>query len=596
MNPAKRKLNRLRAVMKEQGIDGYIVPNTDPHLGEYIPDHWKTVQWLTGFTGSAATVLVTRTFAGLWTDSRYFIQAEKQLAGSGFALMRLNNPPDPSVNEWLKLNFKKGGILGFDGRLLSITAFRNMKRDIESKLPVFVTDADLISDLWDNRPGLGGSVAYEHTADFSGADSVSKIGKVREMMLWRDADYHLLTSPDDIMWLLNLRAGDVHYSPLLLSFALVSGSQVLLFADEKKIPPKLAGDFDQKGIVVLPYEEVMAILSSIPEFSSLLISPSTTTVSIFNAIGGKVKFIEDISIPARLKAVKNATEIKNIRNAMVKDGVALTRFFFWLEESLDREKITEASAAARLRELRLQQTNCTGESFGSIIAYNDHAALPHYSYEWEKETTLRKNGILLVDSGGQYLDGTTDVTRSVALGKPSIGQKTDFTLALKGMISLAMARFPAGTKGYQLDILARKALWDSGLNYGHGTGHGVGFFLNVHEGPPAISPSGGKLQNEPLVPGMVISDEPGIYREGQYGFRTENLVHVTEDIKTAFGQFLKFETLTLCYIDPSLTDKSLLSAEEIIWLNEYHKSVYEKLSPFLKEDERKFLRAKTKDI
>jgi len=596
MNSAKRRLNRLRVVMKEQGIDGYIVPNTDPHLNEYIPEHWKSVQWLTGFTGSAATVLVTRTFAGLWTDSRYFIQAEKQLQGSGFELMKLKNPPDPSLNEWLKSNFKKGGIIGFDGRLLSVVTFRNMKNDLESKQPVFVTDADLISDLWDNRPELPGSVAFEHTSDFSGTDVMTKIGRVREMMIKRDADYHLLTSPDDIMWMLNLRAGDVQYSPILLSFALVNSNQVLLFTDEKKIPPRLARDFDQKGIVVLPYEEVTPVLSSIPEHAKLLLSPSSTTVSVHNAIGGTIKIIEGISIPARLKAVKNATEIGNLRNAMVKDGVALTKFFFWIWENVGKVVVTEASAAARLRELRLQQANCTGESFSTIMAYNAHAALPHYSCDGEAETILGKEGILLVDSGGQYLDGTTDVTRSVSLGKPVKEQMSDFTLTLKGMILLANARFPSGTRGYQLDILARKALWDRGLNYGHGTGHGVGFFLNVHEGPPAISPSCGAFQNEPLVPGMVISDEPAIYREGRYGFRTENLVHVIEDIKTNFGQFYKFETLTLCYIDSSLIDRSLLDAGEIKWLNDYHKIVYERLKPFLKEDERKFLLAKTKEI
>jgi Xaa-Pro aminopeptidase len=596
MNSAKRRLNRLREVMKEQGIDGYIVPNTDPHLGEYIPDHWKTVQWLTGFSGSAATVLVTRTFAGLWTDSRYFLQAEKQLKGSGLELMKLNNPPDPSLNEWLRTSFKKGGIIGFDGRLLSINSFRKMKNDLESRLPVFVTDADLISDLWDNRPELPESVAYEHTSGFAGADVITKIGRVREMMVKKEAEYHLLTSPDDIMWMLNIRAADVQYSPLLLSFALISSSQVLLFAEEKKIPPRLASDFDQKGIVVLPYDEVVAILTSIPEFSTLLLSPASTTVAIYNSIGGKVRIIEEISIPARLKAVKNDTEISNIRNAMVKDGVALTKFFFWLEMNIGKESITESSAASKLRDFRLQQTNCMGESFATIMAYNDHAALPHYSFEGENETLNKNEGILLVDSGGQYLDGTTDVTRTIALGKPSEEQKTDFTLALKGMISLAMARFPSGTRGHQLDILARKALWEKGLNYGHGTGHGVGFFLNVHEGPQSVSPAGGNQQNIPLVPGMILSDEPGIYRENRYGFRTENIVHVTSDIKTEFGQFCNFETLTLCYIDTSLIDKTLLDSEETRWLNSYHKRVCEKLLPFLNEDERIFLRAKTKDF
>jgi Xaa-Pro aminopeptidase len=350
------------------------------------------------------------------------------------------------------------------------------------------------------------------------------------------------------------------------------------------------------GIVILPYEEVIPVLASVPEFSTILISPGTTTVSLFNAIGANVKILEEISIPAKLKAVKNSTEISNLRNAMVKDGVALTRFFYWLEVSLRSEKVTEASAASRLREFRLQQANCTGESFSTIMAYNEHAALPHYSYQSETGTVIKREGILLVDSGGQYLDGTTDITRTVALGKPSAEQKRDFTLALKGMIALASARFPAGTRGYQLDILARKALWEFGMNYGHGTGHGVGFFLNVHEGPQSVSPSGGTAYNTALVPGMVISDEPAIYREGKYGFRTENLVHVTEDIKTEYGQFLKFETLTLCFIDTNLVDKQLLDRSEVEWLNGYHKRVFESLKPFLNEAEKKYLSEKTREI
>jgi Xaa-Pro aminopeptidase len=596
MNPYKRRLRQLREIMKEQGIDACIIPNTDPHLGENIPDHWKSVQWLSGFKGSAATIIVSKTFAGLLTDSRYFLQAEKELEGSGFELMKSGGRDGCSVNNWLLSNIRKGGIIAFDGRLFSAGSFRKMKDQLKIKRPVFATDCDLLSGLWENRPSLPDSVAFEHTIEFSGMNREMKIESLREEMIIMAADYHLLNSPDDIMWLLNIRGADVRYSPLLLCRAMVGRDQVLLFADEKKIPIKLSHEFDSLGIVILPYDELNPVLASLSQGSSILLSPDDTPVSVFDSIPEGIEIKEDISIPSRLKAVKNETEKENVRRAMIKDGVAMTRYFMWLEKSIETGKITEESAAIKLEELRLQQTNCTGESFLPIVAYNEHAALPHYSFTGNPKTVILNSGILLTDSGGQYLDGTTDITRCIALGKPSPGMRSDFTLALKGMIRIAAARFPYGTRGSQLDILARKSLWDNGLNFGHGTGHGVGFFLNVHEGPPVITPATGSRFNQPLEPGMIVSDEPGIYREGKYGFRTENLLLVTEDISTEFGLFLKFETITLCYIDRDLIEKSLLENEEIEWLNNYHTTVYRRLSDFLNENERAWLREKTKEI
>jgi Xaa-Pro aminopeptidase len=596
MNIYKKRLRELREVMKAQGIDACLIPGTDPHLGENISDHWKIVQWLSGFTGSAATIIVTKSFAGLWTDPRYFLQAERQLEGTGFEMMRLGGMDSIPVNKWLQSNLKKGGILAFDGRLVSAGSFRQMKDALQAKQIVFSTDTDLSDGLWENRPPLSDSVAFEHTIEFSGVTREVKLETVREEMTMRNTSYHLLNSPEDIMWLLNIRAADVRYSPLLLCRALIGTDQVLLFADENKLPFRLSHEFDRLGIVILPYDEINPVLSSLLPGSSILLSPEDTSVSISDSIPGNIEIREDISIPSRLKAVKNETERENLCQVMIKDGIALTRFFLWLEKNVGAGNITEESAARKVTELRLQQTNCTGDSFAPIVAYNDHGALPHYSYADNPVTTFLKEGVLLVDSGGQYLDGTTDITRCIALGKPSQEMRNDFTLALKGMIAVASACFPHGTKGSQLDILARKALWDRGINFGHGTGHGVGFFLNVHEGPPAISPSAGSKFNLPLEKGMVVSDEPGIYREGKYGFRTENLLLVEENMRSEFGLFLKFETLTLCYIDITLVERSLLDDSEISWLNGYHRLVFEKLSVFLNEEERIWLKCKTREI
>lgn len=593
---SKKKISLIRNLMRERGLDAYIIPNTDPHLGENIPGHWKIISWLTGFTGSSATVIITKSFAGLWTDSRYFLQAEEQLRGTGIELFKINTKPDPSVKEWLGIHIRKGGLAGFDGRLVSINDFRQYREAVLMKEVSFDIEADLIGSIWDDRPPMPQSVVFDHPVEFSGESREAKIERVRREMNLRDLDFHLLTSPDDIMWLLNIRANDAQYSPLLISYAIITRDQILLFSDQKGISGRLAAEFDRMGIVLLPYEEVSPVLETMPGSSTILISPKVTSAALYHSVSERLKITEGLSIPSRLKAVKNQTEISNIRSVMIRDGVALTRFFFRLSDRIGKEAVTETAAGQMLRELRLQQANCTGDSFSSIVAFNEHGAFPHYSAEDNPETVIRPGGVLLVDSGGQYLDGTTDITRCIATGPPSKDQKRDFTLALKGTLGIAMARFPVGTRGYQLDILGRKALWDNHLDYGHGTGHGVGFFLNVHESPPAISQGADGSNNLPLEPGMVISDEPAIYRAGMYGFRTENLILVQEDLKNEYGQFLKFETLTLCFIDLSLIDHTLLDSSEIKWLNNYHSLVYDRLSPSLGEDERKWLRGKTKEI
>jgi Xaa-Pro aminopeptidase len=437
------------------------------------------------------------------------------------------------------------------------------------------------------------SSAFDHPVEFSGKERSAKINEVREKMSRLNADYHLLTSNDDIMWLLNIRGNDLKYSPLLLSFALISAEQILLFIDEAKIPIKLASAFDKLGIVILPYDEISEIVSSVTKGHSVLFNPQATSVELFNSISNNSRTIEDISIPTRLKSIKNKTEIGNIANVMIKDGVALTKFFHWFNSNHGREPMTENSLSDKLLEFRLQQKDFLGSSFETITAYNENSALPHYNPEEGSGAEIGERGLLLVDSGGQYMGGTTDITRTMPVGIPSSQQKKDFTLILKGHINLALAKFPNGTRGYQLDFIARRAMWGSGMNYAHGTGHGVGYCLNVHEGPQSISPADNKTVIEA---GMLTSNEPAIYREGEYGIRIENLILCYEDEETEFGQFLKFDTVSLCYIEKSLIDKSLLNQKEIEWLNAYHSDVYDKLSPRLTTEEKTWLKEKTEPL
>jgi len=593
MNRSQGYLSAIRSEMKQNGIDAYILPHSDPHIGENITDHWEIISWLTGFTGSAATVIVTDSFAGLWTDSRYFLQAERQLEGSSFELMGTTPGGFASWYDWLVSRSGRHLNIGFDSRIFSLIDFRELKKKLSHKKVTFCTDFDPVTNIWKDRPPLPGGKAWDFAVEFSGKERSVKIDEIRREMHKMDANMHLLTSPDDIMWMLNIRGSDLQYSPLCQSFAIVGSKQILLFTDEEKIPDKIAGDFDNLGIVILPYLECQEILSALTGEVTLLITPSVTSLSIYNSIPSGFRIIEDVSIPARLKAIKNTVEIENISRVMISDGVALTRLFFWIERNRAVVPMSELSVTQKLLELRSRQDEYIGPSFQPIVAYGHHSAMPHYSVTPETDSIIGENGILLIDSGGHYLRGTTDITRTISLGNPTQQQKIDFTLVLKGHIALAGARFPHGTKGYQIDMLARTPLWERGLNYGHGTGHGVGYCLNVHEGPQSISPSDNKTSIES---GMLISNEPALYREGEYGIRTENLVLCYLDEETEFGDFLKFDTVSLCYIDMSLTDRSILTTKEIEWINSYHCMVFEKLSPHLSNEESIWLKEKTEAI
>lgn len=592
MNRFSGRLELLRQSLRRENINAYIIPSGDSHIGENIPGYWRIIPWLTGFTGSNATLVITDNFAGLWTDSRYFLQAERQISGTGFRLIRPESFYTNDYSDYLAEHLLPGSRIGFDGKIFSILKYRELKKKLGRLKITFDCGCDLISDIWDGRPPLPASIAYEHQLKYCGKERERKIAEVRTLMKEEGIDYNLLTSPDDIMWLLNIRGNDNIYSPVINSFALIGQQQILLFANENQIPPLLCREFDKLGIVILPYDEVTSIVDSVTVKSTVLFSPGATSVALFDSIAKDRDLREGISIPSKLKAVKNMTEIANISETMKKDGTALTKFLFWLENEAG-ESITEISLSEKLFSFRSGQEGFIGNSFSPIIAFNDHSALPHYDPTECQGSPVEKDGILLIDSGGHYLGGTTDITRTVSTGRPTDRQKRDFTLVLKGHINLATAKFPEGTKGYQLDILARKALWEHGMNYGHGTGHGVGYFLNVHEGPVNISTSANRTIIEP---GMLISDEPAIYREGEYGIRTENLLLCYEDEETTFGQFLRFETMSLCHIDKKLIDRSLLDNKEIRWINSYHSLVFDKLSPFLTAKEKAWLQAKAEPL
>ena len=593
MNSSVEKLASVRSALHQKGIDYFIIPSSDPHMGEYIPEHWQIIRWLTGFTGSAATVVITNSFAGLWTDSRYFLQAEKQLSGSGFEFVKPGRFQRNDYMDFICETSGPGNKIGIDGRIFSISQFRKLENRLKDKEVSFDTEFEITDTLWTDRPGLPFSVAFDHPVEFSGKARSVKISEVRKQMVAENSDYHLLTSNDDIMWLLNIRGSDLKYSPLLLSYALIGKDQILLFIDEAKIPLKLASEFDNLGVTLIPYEEINNVIPSVTEGSSVLINPLATSVSLYNSISEKSIIIENITIPSRLKAIKSKTEIENICNVMVRDGVALTKFFYWLDFNSGKLPVTEKSLSEKILEFRSQQKDFLGPSFATIAAYNENSALPHYTTETGSGAEIGERGMLLIDSGGQYMGGTTDITRTIPVGIPSAQQKRDFTLVLKGHINLALAKFPEGTRGYQLDFIARRAMWGSGINYAHGTGHGVGYCLNVHEGPQSISPADNKTVIEA---GMLTSNEPAIYRDGEYGIRIENLILCYQEEETEFGQFLKFETVSLCYIEKSLIDRSLLDQKEIDWLNSYHSEVFDKLSHYLTSEEKTWLRGKTEAL
>lgn len=592
MHIINNRLNKLRTAMQKQGVAAYIVPGTDPHAGEYFADYWKERDWISGFDGSAGTAVITKDKACVWVDSRYYIQADVQLKDTGFVAMKMGLPETPDMLNWIAAGLQPGDRVGVNPLLFSVNAFLSMRNQF-SLNGIELVQTDLIQPIWEDRPALPEQKIFVYDVAFAGQTCLEKIALLRQKIKEAHADVFVLNTLDDIAWLFNIRGKDVTYNPVATAYALVDDTEAVIYISPEKLTEEVRSYFASQQVLVKDYQQIYKDLGSISKDKRVLLDGSKINQSLFEAITPECAVINRMSPVSLMKSIKNETEISGMRQAMIKDGVALTRFFMWLESTVSSGELTEISIAEKLYNFRAEQSNFFGESFGTIAGYAGHGAIVHYKADEQSNAKILPEGILLLDSGGQFFEGTTDITRTITLGNPTPQQKTDFTLVLKGHIGIATAVFPVGTRGSQLDILARKAMWDRRLNYGHGTGHGVGHFLNVHEGPQNI-----RMDENPvtLQPGMFISNEPGLYRTDEYGIRTENLIMVTPDLQSEFGQFLRFETLTLFPIDTNLIDKDLLTKAEIDWLNAYHQEVYEKIAPHLNEVEKEWLRDKTKAI
>ena len=589
------RIAALREAMKQHKIDAYIIPTSDPHMSEYPADCWKYREWISGFTGSAGTVIITADKAGLWTDSRYFLQASTQLEGTGIELFKMMLPETPTIPEFLTHELKEGQTVGLNGETYSLADARSLEKALAEKEIKLNTNASLIDPIWKERPAIPEAPMFEMPIELSGKSTEDKLIDINKMLHKAGADCTILSALDEVAWTFNIRGTDVAYNPVVISYAFVSEKESVLFVNPKKIPAEIAEHLKKEGVTLADYGMLATFLSRLPEQTRVFIDSKRTNVAIYNPLPKSSILIEGTSPANHLKSIKNETEIKGFRNAVLKDGIAMTKFYFWLEKMLKAgEKVTELSAAAKLTALRSEQPQYVMDSFASISSYGPHGAVVHYSPTPETDTELKTDSLYLLDSGAQYLDGTTDITRTIALcDEPSEQMKKDFTRALKGTIGIAKCKFPAGIRGCLIDAFARKALWDAGINYLHGTCHGIGHCLNVHEGPQSI-----RMEENPVIlePGMVMSDEPAMYRPGEYGIRTENMILIREDSETEFGKFLGFETLTLCYIDTKLVIPSMLSVREHAWLNKYHQMVYDLVSPHLTEEEKAWLKEKTAEI
>ncbi|KQZ77506.1 peptidase M24 [Rhodanobacter sp. Root561] len=590
-SPVPARLAALRAAMQQHGVAAVLVPSADPHLSEYLPAHWSAREWLSGFTGSAGTLIVSRDEAGLWTDSRYFSQAEQQLTGSGIRLMKLRVPHTPEHLAWLQQHLHQGDVLAVAGDSVSVTTRQQIERHLAGTGASLRTDLDLPGAIWPDRPALPQAAVVEHDPVYACIARADKFSRLRKAMHKLGATHHLLSSLDDIAWLTNLRGSDVECNPVFLAHLLVQADQrATLFVGRAKLTDALVARLAADGIAIADYASVTSVLNELGANERLLLDSSRVVDTIAAAIAPAVTRIEAANPSTAFKAVKSAAELEHVRDVMRRDGAALVRGFRRLEQRLAAGMtVTELDVDTVLREERSAQPGWVGESFATIAGYQANGALPHYRATPEAHSTLQAKGLLLIDSGGQYLGGTTDITRVLALGETTAEQRRDATLVMKGMINLSRARFPKGASGPQLDALARAPLWAAGMDYGHGTGHGVGYFLNVHEGPHGIRAPvpGGALVA--LEPGMISSIEPGLYKPGRHGIRHENLAVVVEAEQTEFGEFLAFETLTMCPFDRRALEPGLLNPEERAWLDDYHASVRAALSPLLEEADLEWL-------
>ena len=586
------KLNEIRNQMKADNVQAYIIPSADPHISEYLPDHYKCIPFVSGFTGSAGTLVITHDFAGLWTDFRYFEQAAEQLENSGFELVKQKVQHAPEYMMWLGETLQSGDTVATDDKLLSILLGDLLTQKLSTR-GINLSDKDYLSSIWHNRPTLPVEKAYLIDDQHIGESVANKLITVREKLQNAGADYHLLSSLDDIAWLFNIRGNDVSYNPVVLSFALITQDHAKLFIHPDKLTEEDKDALLKSGVEVFSYEEIEDALMHIPKSNVVLIDPKRNCFAYLKLLPPTVKIVRETNPSTSLKAIKNSIELENTRKVMLKDGVAVTRFLKWLSENIGTTTITELSAAEQLHGYRAEQEGFIGDSFNTISAYKAHGALPHYGASEESNSEIKAEGLFLVDSGGQYFYGTTDITRTIPMGNNTEEESVDYTLVLKGMIDGCKARFPKGTCGYQIDAITRKPLWDYAINYGHGTGHGVGYFLNVHEGPQVINPTPTPIAIEL---GMITSIEPGIYRPGKHGIRIENLVNAISDVSNEFNEFYAFECLTIAPISTKIVKKEYLDASQIAWLNKYNAMVFEKLAPLLKDQEAEWLRNETQPL
>ncbi|NGZ83470.1 aminopeptidase P family protein [Duganella aceris] len=590
------RLALLRAAMRQQRIDALMVPSADPHLSEYLPERWQGREWISGFTGSVGTFIITPEFAGLWTDARYWTQAEQQLAETGIQLMKLTSGASVQYVDWLAGQLKSGQTLAVDGAVLGLAIARLLQQALEAKDVTLRTDLDLLDQVWTDRPALPAAPVFEHLPPYASKSRIGKLADLRIAMQQLGAKSHLISTLDDIAYLFNLRGADVHYNPVFLAHALVAPTRATLFVGEGKITAELRATLAEEGVDVAPYTSAAAAFAALPLDCTLLIDPRRVTYGTRQAVPAKIKIIEAVNPTTFAKSKKSEPDAAHVRATMEQDGAALCEFFTWLDQTLadiDRAPLTEVAIDEHITAARARRPGFISPSFATIAGFGANGAIMHYRATEARHSVIEGNGLLLIDSGGQYVGGTTDITRVVGVGRITHEHRRDFTLVLKAMIALSSARFPRGTKSPMLDAIARAPLWAEGLDYGHGTGHGVGYFLNVHEGPQSISQSAMPEPHTAMEPGMITSIEPGLYRTGKWGIRIENLVLNRPAGTTEFGEFLNFETLTLCPIDTRCIEPELLRDDEKRWLNDYHATVRKRLLPLLSGDALAWLENRT---
>ena len=594
----KQRIENIRDLMKEKNIYAYIVPSSDYHQSEYVGDYFKSREFMSGFTGSAGTLIISMDEAGLWTDGRYFIQAENELKDSGIKLFKMGEEGVPTIEEYLLEKLPKNSTLGFDGRVMSVKEGQSLANKLAFKGINIEYKYDLVNDIWEDRCSLPTEKAFLLGVEYSGEGFSDKLSRIRAVMKEKKATTHILASLDDIAWLFNIRGRDVKSNPVVLSYAVISIDSVYLFIDKNKIGKDIRAELSKENVQIKGYEEVYEFIKNIDENEVVLIDTSKVNYAIYNNIPSNVQKIEERNPSILFKSIKNEIELKNIRNSHIKDGVAFTKFMYWLKNNIGKIEITEISATQKLEEFRREQDKFIEPSFSTIAAYKDHAAMMHYSATEESNYKLEPRDLFLVDSGGQYFDGTTDITRTIALGPIPENVRKDFTNVVRGMIRLSKAKFLYGCRGYNLDILARGPLWEEGIDYKCGTGHGIGFVLNVHEGPNGFR---WKVREDIddtciLEEGMVTTNEPGVYVENSHGIRIENEIVVRKAEKNEYGQFMDFEVITFAPIDLDAIDESLILKDEKVYLNNYHKQVYDKISPYLNEEEKQWLKTYTREI